>query len=342
MKTETRRRIIRYKRAVLTQSNATLQTLLEEALQNDLASKADLRKESISADSNTYRLINKFTDANNVLFGQLVRFEAGKAQSIITLDEKADFYEINSITTQEFSNEEERERAKKKRREFIESILYFGCFDNHLVILQSAALTARDLETHVGWLLGSLTRVIDRNTAVIFQDKPSQEVIERISENHVKKVLIGAPLTSQDHNLENVDSESGVVRSVKYVPAGRGADILQAVLGDNWRRDIRLEDSLDESNIKVNLQVTFDRKTTSVGQKVIDEIATSLRHLDEEDVSLELLGGGTIKGNEIKLNSPISVKVINGSIDENDLFHQMHAWLISQLDSGEIEAEDEA
>ncbi|HGX9488834.1 TPA: hypothetical protein QHU29_004727, partial [Escherichia coli] len=112
----------------------------------------------------------------------------------------------------------------------------------------------------------------------------------------------------------------------------------KAFFGDNWANDINIKDSLDEANLQVSLEITYFRKTNDSGQAVIDSIATSLRHLDEDDISIKLQGGGEITGKEIKLSGKISVEHNNGIIDENDLFLKMHKWLFSKLDAGELVA----
>lgn len=66
----------------------------------------------------------------------------------------------------------------------------------------------------------------------------------------------------------------------------------KSIFGDNWANDINIKDSLDEANLQVSLEITYFRKTNDSGQAVIDSIATSLRHLDEDDISIKLQGGG--------------------------------------------------
>ncbi|MCV5778902.1 hypothetical protein OFN45_31830, partial [Escherichia coli] len=86
---------------------------------------------------------------------------------------------------------------------------------------------------------------------------------------------------------------------IKYRPIGKGGALLKAFFGDNWANDINIKDSLDEANLQVSLEITYFRKTNDSGQAVIDSIATSLRHLDEDDISIKLQGGGEITGKEI-------------------------------------------
>ena len=83
---------------------------------------------------------------------------------------------------------------------------------------------------------------------------------------------------------------------------------LEFNVGEKWFDDLKLEDSLDESNLQVNLEITYFRKTNKDGQLLMDTLATSLRNMDEDDIEITLKGGGTIKGGDLKLSGSISVQ----------------------------------
>ncbi|MCK9394187.1 MAG: hypothetical protein M0Q44_01175 [Methylobacter sp.] len=346
MKSETRSKTIHYKRAVITNSQVTLQNLLETAFNSKgKATKAKQRREILNQDDESCRLINHHKDYNGMLFGQLVFFEPGRSQVLITLDDDADFYEIDSITPDSIGKENDVIDGEKikKRREFIDSMLYFGVLDNHVVIMQSASLRARELEAHLSWLLGSYTEVMDRNSALILQDKPSEKTVAKIEKSPVKSVHLGTPVETraQDEDQTTISSEeSGFAKKVKWIPCGMGADVIQAALGADWFNRLNLDSSLDEANLQVTLEITYLRKTTSNGQKMLDNIATALRHVDGSDVKINLHGGGTINGSDLKLTGLVSVKAHNGLVDESDLYHQMHSWIVTKVRTNEIEVED--
>jgi len=119
-----------------------------------------------------------------------------------------------------------------------------------------------------------------------------------------------------------------------------GADVIQAALGSDWFNKLDLDSSLDEANLQVTLEITYLRKTTGNGQRMLDNIATSLRHIDEADVKINLHGGGTIKGGDLKLTGSVSVKTNNGLVDETDLYHQLHLWIVTKVRTKEIEVEE--
>jgi hypothetical protein len=349
VKSETRSKTIHYKRAVITNTHLTLQGLLKAAFDSKgKATKAKQRREVLNPDDQSCRLINHHKEYNGMLFGQLIFFEPGRSQVLITLDDDADYYEIDSITPDSIDNgPDEVEDAKiKKRREFIDSMLYFGVLDNHVVLVQSASLRARELEAHLAWLLGSCTEVIDSNSALILQDKPSEETIKKIEKAPVKSVHLGTPVEARVDESSLTDKNepspeaSGFAKKVKWIPCGMGADVIQAALGADWFERLDLDSSLDEANLQVTLEITYLRRTTRNGQKMLDNIATSLRHIDEADVKIDLHGGGTLRGNDLKLTGTVSVKTNNGIVDESDLYHQLHSWMVTKVRTNEIDVED--
>ncbi len=147
-------------------------------------------------------------------------------------------------------------------------------------------------------------------------------------------------MKSSPNLLEKIETASSVekVIKVRFMPTGKGGSILKAAFGEDWFDNLRFEDSLDESNLQVNLEITYLRKTTSDGQRVMDTLASSLRHTDSDDIEIQLQGGGIIKVSDLKLSGSISVQYNNELIDENHLYLQIHKWLFSRTSSGEIES----
>jgi hypothetical protein len=359
MNKTSRQKSIHYKLAGLSNCASDLQSILDSILsENGTASKVGMRREQINpSDSQSgYRLINRSNTFQTLLFGQLILFEQGKSQALMTISDDVAFYDINSITSEQIKLDGDEnastEVQEKVKREFIDSILYFGVLGNHMVIVQSSSLRARDLETHLSWLIHSFSSSFNNNSTLMLRDKPSAEVIQRMNTAPVKRITLGSvPVKSQgdgdgviiqnspDHN-HKIEAKDSVkkVRKVRFMPTGKGGSILRAAFGEQWFSDLRLEDSLDESNLQVNLEITYFRKTTADGQKVMDTLASSLRHTDSDDIEIELQGGGKIKGDDLKLSGNISVQYNNGLIDENDLYLHMHKWLINKISSGEIES----
>lgn len=359
---ESRSKVIQYKRAVIPNCTATLQQIIESIIsESGTAHKVSTRREQINpADSNSgFRMVNRSSTFKTVLFGQLILFEQGKSQTLMTIADDVNYYDINAITSKQIKLAEDDEitEADKQKitREFVDSILYFGIRDNHVMIVQSSSLRTKDIENHLNWLIHSFGNIFNGDNFLVLQDKPTEDTIKKMHESPVKKINLGSvPIKNADSNdtitIKNISDSLDLpaairepvekVKKIKFMPAGKGGDIMKAAFGEGWFNNLQLEDSLDESNLQVNLEITYFRKTNKDGQRILDTLATSLRNLDDEDISINLQGGGVIKGSDLKLSGKVNVQYNNGLIDENDLYLQMHKWLASKVQTGEVKVKN--
>lgn len=354
MATVKKPKTIHYKNVVIS-GGASLQTLLRNAIGPDgTVNKPIQRQQKANEEDTVVIFVNKTNEYNGMTIGQLVYLEKGKHQQYITVDDEADYYSIDAMSSDlipevaDEADEASEQSRIKKRKEFIESILYFGVIDNHIVIIQSAALSSRQLEAHLSWLLGTCTSYLDKNASLVLQDKPAESVFKKMEMTPAKSIHVGAPLTTdvspeQAHssNIPAVatnDTPAAHASKVRFQPAGPAASLIRAIAPGLFEK-LELEESLDEANIHVSLEITYNRKTTKTGQSVIDQIATSLRHSPASDVVISLQGGGKITGNELKLSGSIRLEFLgSGLINEAVLFHEMHKWLYTKIESSEIDA----
>lgn len=155
---DNRQKVVHYKKAVIPHSKSSLQNILLSIIgEGGVAEKVLSRQEKITpSDENSgYRFLNKSDTYKTILFGQLVLFEKDKSQSLLELSDNVKFYDINSITSNDIIIDGDKRSDKK--REFVDSILYFGVLNNHVMIVQSTSLRARELEAHLNWLINTFT-----------------------------------------------------------------------------------------------------------------------------------------------------------------------------------------
>lgn len=340
---------IHYRYSTITDNQDTLQSLLEKALKSNELSVAAQRMEQINAGSDETRFINAYADEGKMLFCQLVYIEAGKQQVVLEMEDGAKSYSILP-----FNLNDNTAAGKKHRKEFINSILYFLVFNNHIVILKSKALSERDLENHLYWLLTEKSETLPVTATLALAIQPPKMVREIVEKEPVKKITIGTDLAGgftpeeqkseedKKHDLSELKEQHSLVtntKSLRFTP-DIGLGLLKQIIPDNLFSDAKLEDCLDESNLRINLEITYDRKTTEKGQSFIDTIAHSIRHIHDDDVKIVLKNGGILRGGEVKLSGDITVKMNDkGIIDETDLRKQMKDWLIAKIAEDEIELE---
>jgi len=322
MKPVTQTKTIYYKVAQFQKKSSHLQSHLEKAL--ELRKKPISRVEYIDPEAKYKRFINSFRLQGGMIFGQLLSYEEGKDSTILVLDEASDEFPIEALSLPPSKD--------GKTQEFLESVLYFGVLENHVLILQSKSLKSRDLENHLMWFFRDCTSTLDKRNAILLSDLPTKEARKRVEKMPVKKVVIGSSLETKYSEQDEGKKTSKMV----FGPVGRGFDILTAALGADWRKGLKLDDSLDEANLRVNLEVSYYRKTTDAAHKILDNIATAMRHAEPDDVKVHLQDGPVLKGADLKFAGHVRVKTYNGIIDSSDLYNEMLAWLTNQIQLGTI------
>lgn len=334
MKNETKRRTLHYKLAVMPKAKKTLQKMLETAvLNNGALAKAADREESISSSDDSFRLLNNPGNHRGMFFAKLMLWEKNQSHSAITIDKSATSYSVRTIQP---SDIQKQNKAQTQKEEFLESMLHFGVLDNHIVLMSSAALTARQLETHLTWLLGTKSKHLPNDGIFSLSDKPTVETRKKLEKSPARKVSFGAPITAKSGE-ETSETVSNSVKSIHFVPAGITGELIAAIFKNLGAPVPKLDDALDEANLKLKLEVTYLRQTTKSGQQFLDELSTSMRHAHEDDVVVDLANGTQLKGKDLKLSTHINVQFNNGAIDENELYHAMHDWLTHLISEEQIE-----
>lgn len=321
---------VRYKRARIFSGNGTLQDFLTEALaQHPVA----LNRARDIGHQVGYQVINNTRQQPNVLFGNFVFYTRGVHQQLLVMAHDAPEFDLEEVPIPE--------KGDGKRREFLNAILFFAVSGNHVALVESRSLKARDLELYLGWLLREHTNVLPAEDNIVLADNTTPATRERIRRAHVKSVSFGAGLTTRPaENEEGVqpaiprERRGQRERRAQWLPSGLGFDMLKAIMGEGYLKDLRLADSLDEANMKVKLTVEWSRKTTEHAQDLLDNIAVSLRHMEEDDVTINLVRGGKVKGNDLKLSGTLNVQSHNGMPDKDDVYLKMLEWLQTKIRQG--------
>jgi hypothetical protein len=282
------------------------------------------RKEALGEDQRYVRSIIYHRQHANMLFGIFASYERGTHQLTVSEDDDAETLMIEQVAPPN--------GADNKRREFLEGVCYFGCFENHMLVVQSNALGAKHIEHHVNWLLQQ-AKVITHGNAVGLSDQIASATKEKIRNAHVKEIEIGAPLIESS---EAPTQKSGLIKNESLVYRGLGLDMVRQLLGEETLKSMKLADALD-GNIEVSLRIRYKHKTTEKAHKLLDNLALAIRHIDEDEVRLKLVGGGDVKGQDLKLSSLLRIEARDGVPNPDDLFPKMRQWLVEQLDKKIIE-----
>ncbi|SBT60904.1 Uncharacterised protein [Plesiomonas shigelloides] len=329
------RKSVVYKKAEiagLTQKKS-LSQLIAESLK--VFSKPSQRRESLGSageDSGVRRVIGSTDEIENMLFGTVLLYEVGKDVTFVVEDDDAEEFIIESQNPAVGTEDE----SDKKRREVLQSALYFGVLDNHVVLVQSHALKSRDLESHLGWLLTS-ANIISDSVAFSLSDEPTVEARKKLNNLPVKSVEIGTPVETKPINSQGAAGVNSIQTTTSdHRLTGRAKDFIKSLLGEGFVNSLDLPTDLNDSNLEIVLQLRYKRKTTDSGHKALDHIARAMRHAEPEDTKVITSSGTVIHGNELKLTGHVNCDSYNGVPDAKDLYNQMFTWLEERVKEGSI------
>lgn len=298
----------------------TIEAKLTQAL-NKLRRIGD-RKEVLGEDQRNVRSVIYHRQHGNMLVGIFASYERGNHQLTVSEDDDAETLAIEQMAPPKGSD--------NKRREFLEGVCYFGLFGNHVIVVQSNALGAKQIEQHINWLFNR-SSVIAEGNAVGLSDQIASATKERIRNAHVKEVEIGAPFIQ----AQEVSEKPGTTQAAALTYSGLGLDMVRQLLGDKLD-SMKLTDALD-GNIEVSLRIRYKQKTTEKAHKLLDNIAIAMRHLDEDQVKLNLVGGGNVVGSQLKMSAPLRVEARDGVANADELFKKMREWLLDLLEKKIVE-----
>lgn len=326
MVNEIKTKTLHYRRAQFLRGDGNLQQLLRAALAKHHT--VDARLEHIGGSDSDQRCINHHPIQFSMQFGNLLSFERGANRLLLSTNTRVEALDVAQIAPQPI---------KGVPSEFLDAILYFGVQGNNVILLQSNSLTSRHFEVHINWLLDS-AGLLGPYGRIEMVDTARPDVRRAIENQPVKRVKFATPLLDLNSSATEEETSSKRAR-VRLVPQGVGVAILEAVLGEKTMSKLHLDKAL-EGNLKVALDITYDRTTSEGGQKALQAIARELRHVDEEDVSVIIPGLGTVKGHDLKLSDTRRIESHNGLLDQNEVFQAMHEWLRTLLESGMVVVDD--
>lgn len=333
---ENRTKKIHYRYASFFKKSAlTLQEMLVKALKvkSTVSSRYQVLGISGAEEAPAVALEREFINTNisryGMFFGSLVRYEAGSNKHIVTLDDNATTLSLAQIAPP----------ASKdgKRSEFLDSILYFGVFGNHVVILQSASLRTRELEKHLNWFFRQCN-LFNSEQAVSLDQQLTDEAKDRILNAPTKRLKVGAPFdpAAEEVNSEDVQSQNAPsapeTKRISFHRTGPGWNVLKALgftegsIGEQLEQDLN-----DSSNLEIKVEISYKHSPKGETQRLMNGLTKALRHTELEDYEVDFKGAGTLKGDKLILSADVSFSYYKGLVDEEDFYTKIHSWITERI-----------
>ena len=321
----------------------TLKTLLEQAL-NKSPKVGQRRLNVADADQPVYHVVGTSqSEPDGFVFGVLMTYTPGTDPLFLVDDDSASAVLVEKLKAPNTTD--------GKRREFLESMMYFGVIQNHLVLMQSQALKAPQLEAYLQWFVHDSKVMAGDNTFQLI-DTPSKTVREKmIRGSGVRTITLGGEVVPQSA-ISRVQppatTETGTPttsiknHSVSVVASATESDwgvleALKKLMAPSQAAKIDF-DQLTGSNIEMSVTLRYKKETTEDGQKLMDTLGAAFRNTEDVETVIDLKDGGQIKGADLKLNGPIRVTSYDGQLSETEVFEGMRQWLLSKVTSEELSA----
>lgn len=315
---ENKLKTLHYRRAILINKELTLQQVLAQLLSN--YSLVSQRWEDLDQAGNHKRLINDHVAQMGMEFGTFLAFEGGTNRMLMEIEANAPSMDVTQIAPPQSSS--------GLRREFLDSILYYGVRGNHVVLLQSAGLRERQLESHLNWLISQT----GGNEHVRLVDEPNPDLQAILRTVDIKKMRLRSTVAS-DNDLDQELNEQG---SSSLIEGGRG--VLRSILGTDSLARLPMN-QIYSDDLVVDVTVTYDRSISSVGQTVLNRLARLVVDEGWDGTELIIPGVGKVSGDQLKLSNQISVQTNGGVVNPNDLFPKMQQWVSNLLTEERINDE---
>lgn len=315
--------------------NLTLQKLLKDAIGK--APKALDRAQNPEADGVGFRFLNYsgthvISQSAHALFGcEFLGFEKGADQSTININPEAEQVDVGAITAQQ-------------GQEFLGGSIYFGVIDNHVVLVQSQAYRALDLEKYLNWFLVEKVKVLGADNRVGLADHTPGK--SKTQYQDVKGIEIEAPVHLRPlvvvekgkKTAKKIDGKAE--KSVAVKMGGKAWDAVKVLFGEGFDlpTELRVEDAMHAPNLDLKIYLSWKGAKRDDGSDFLDAIAKNMSHVDDEFDYTVHTSSGAIGKKDFKLFHAHSVKWSKGRPQFDDLFPKMSLWLASLIESGKIEA----
>lgn len=326
----TPRKTVYYRRAKFSlDKKLSLQKILAEALEKQQLIRD--RLEAMNSAATDFRVISDYKKSGAFFCGRLTVFERGGHQLVMEDVPDAKVLSLSAISPP---------NQNGKQQQFVPGVFYFCVIDNHVAIIQSAALKVWGFEKHLAWLLRSKTQLMEPEDGLVLVDEPKKATRERIRTSHVKSVRFARPLMEEVGPPPEERTRKGT-GSMLFKASGPVMELLKTVIKKDEFERLNLMEGVSDSNIDVRIEIRYPKNfrvksKSSASLKMLDELAIALRNADDGQAELELADGTRIKGSDMKINGYVEVKSKEGVYSEDELYQKMGEWLKRQIQDGTV------
>lgn len=218
--------------------------------------------------------------------------------------------------------------------EYVHSIMYWMVVDNHVMIIQSNSLSARDLERYLTWLLRDRASIMDKTGQVQLQSKfDLSEVGGQLDD--IREIVVGG--MSMETNIS--PATTGEREVTEYRDLGtkstgmkRGIEVLRALFTNEADVNKLLDSIPEEAQLEVSVHIGYKSKKRKISRKPMQQ---ALRNLPEGEI--RAIGrDGKMSGSDIRLSHQVSVLCEGRMLNPEDVVRALYGAYTYFIDNGKI------
>lgn len=268
-------------------------------------------------------ILNNISKYQGMYYAEIICSEAGKIQSIVHKVNKNNNLIEREITTEDVATNDEE--LKGSSSDFVSSRIIFGLSGNHLVVSFST-LGERKFIDYFNFLFKTYYWKNDSDFKIFYlKDVYVKSLKEKLKTTNVDSIVIGQGVMSELAHNHSSKKPFGLAKNSFFAKirelVSKGGDPLA------------LEKSLDDANLRVKIQIDYQRTTTDFGQQLLDDITISLAALDYDQLKINFADGSDLSGGEIRTKTHINQHFPDGKgFDRLQLQKDLHAFLQQHIE----------
>lgn len=315
----------------------TLQQLLTQAI--ELRRKPKDRFLISTQDEGTNRVISAGRLFEGMICGMFFVWADGQVQPVLEINDGEELKLRPMLPVAE-------------NEQIVNSILYFGILENHVILVQSQSLRAKQLEDYLTWFLKNNCGLLSENNSIILSDRTpivSSETIKNAkaltfsAPVHFTEEIITREETEETPTTENEEATKKIdtkgrkqeteAHTTRVKPFGRAWEVIKTFFGEaNLVKSLKPEQTFDKKILELELSLKFQRSHKDDPVELLDCIANNFRHVEDEvDYKIETHSGESLTKESFKISTNRQVLYKEGLPDEINIYLHMKAWLNTLL-----------
>ena len=269
-------------------------------------------------------LMNLRHDGGGFYFGDLTLYTKGYLQALLAEAPDAPVLSIE-------------QEPPPVGKEYVHSMMYWLVVKNHVFMIQSRSLTAKQLEEYLTWLLKDRTATIAPTGQVILQARfDAADVGGDLAD--IEEIIVGGTAAVSHFDVPRGPgvAAGGIEKYQKLTRRkplfDRAFDVLLAVM--NNEADVRklLESVPEGADLEVSVHIGYKARK-EVSRAPMQE---ALRNLPEGEITARGRDG-RMTGNDIRLSHRVSVLKNGSLLDPDDVIRALREAHKHMVDNGKIE-----